>query len=337
MKKLISVILVAAMVLSLTGCNLIKLKKKDNDAYNYDDVEREYNRTRNGTSSSSSTVPRRKDKDTDGSDVDPDTWETSDELIETEEPDTDETTDTDEVSETDETPETTEPEQTRETAAPTSRGNSSVKLSDYVRDARSRYSIPETDGEYHVPEVVFKTSYAAEMKQEIDGCFAVYADLIAEYGYSHYYSTHYIAFISPGGVLSIVFVEIGEWGDDIYHVWNFDINTGNKVENSKIAQLAGVKSIRQAAMDAVQKNLNQSGMIVVKDYQLVSSDYDYMKDTVANSFSKENLNDNMPVGLTNEGKMFFISPIASFAGADYYYTMYDIDGNGFYNDPAWVR
>ena len=254
--------------------------------------------------------------------------------------DTEEDEDTDSEEEDyyeDEDEETDEEEQTAQTAAPTSGRNSSGKLSDYVRDARSEYNLLEQDGEYHVPKVVFKTEYAAQMKQEIDGCFAVYAEEIADNGYSHYYSTHYIAFLSPGGVLSIVFVEVGEWDDDVFHVWNFDVKTGNKVDNSRIAEIAGVRSIRKAGMDAAQKCLNNTGMINVQDYQLVSTDYEYMRDSVANTFSEAYINDNMPVGLTSDGKMFFISPIASFAGAEYYYTMYDINGDTFINDPAWVR
>ena len=333
MKKLISLILVSAMLLSLSGCNLLKkITKNKDDVDTYDDVEREYRRAMGETSGTRATGRQRDPDDTDDMDfteVDPDSWE-----------DTEEDEDTDSEEEDyyeDEDEETDEEEQTAQTAAPTSGRNSSGKLSDYVRDARSEYNLLEQDGEYHVPKVVFKTEYAAQMKQEIDGCFAVYAEEIADNGYSHYYSTHYIAFLSPGGVLSIVFVEVGEWDDDVFHVWNFDVKTGNKVDNSRIAEIAGVRSIRKAGMDAAQKCLNNTGMINVQDYQLVSTDYEYMRDSVANTFSEAYINDNMPVGLTSDGKMFFISPIASFAGAEYYYTMYDINGDTFINDPAWVK
>ena len=333
MKKLISLILVSAMLLSLSGCNLLKkITKNKDDVDTYDDVEREYRRAMGETSGTRATGRQRDPDDTDDMDfteVDPDSWE-----------DTEEDEDTDFEEEDyyeDEDEETDEEEQTAQTAAPTSGRNSSGKLSDYVRDARSEYNLLEQDGEYHVPKVVFKTEYAAQKKQEIDGCFAVYAEEIADNGYSHYYSTHYIAFLSPGGVLSIVFVEVGEWDDDVFHVWNFDVKTGNKVDNSRISEIAGVRSIRKAGMDAAQKCLNNTGMINVQDYQLVSTDYEYMRDSVANTFSEAYINDNMPVGLTSDGKMFFISPIASFAGAEYYYTMYDINGDTFINDPAWVR
>ena len=211
------------------------------------------------------------------------------------------------------------------------------KVTDYVVDARADYQYLEEYGQYHVPKLLFNSSYASEMQKEIDKCFAVYITELEEYGNTHYYSTDYAAFLTDDGILSIVFVENGEWGDDIYHVWNFDVATGNKVDNYTIAEIAGVRDIRKTAMDAAQTYLNNSGMMVVENYELVSPSDDYYVKAVEDTFSEERLNDNMMIGLQSDGTIFFVSGIASIAGGEWYYRMYDAKGNDLYNVSGWVR
>ena len=238
---------------------------------------------------------------------------------------------------TSESSETTAATTEAATEATTTTTEALPKASDFVVDARADYRHLEIEGEYHVPRVLFSSPDVTEMQQEIDGCFAVYAEDIAEYGYCHYSRTDYAAYLTPNGVLSIVFVERGEWDDDIYHVWNFDTAFGNKLENYKTASVAEVYDISKAARDALQTYYNKTGYMVVEDYELVSSDFDYIEEAVAMSFSDEMINDDMLIGLRDDGSLFFISPVASIAGAEYYYRMYDADGNDISYDAGWVR
>lgn len=210
-------------------------------------------------------------------------------------------------------------------------------VTDYVVDVRENYMYLENEGKYHVPDVLFNSSYADEMRREIESCFAEYATEIEEYGESHYPATNYIAYLTEGGILTVVFVERGMWDDSRYHVWNFDVVTGGRVDNRTLAEIAGVPDIRTAAMDAVQAYYNRTGIFTVENYEKVTPDFEYVDQAVENSFSEENLNDDMLIGLKNDGSMFFISGIASIAGAEWYYHMYDEEGYDLYADPAWVR
>lgn len=301
MKKLISVILAAAMVLSLAACDTAKDKNKNSNRHERDTKDTQAYKPEFGN---------------------PEV---------TDEP----TIETDETTETTETSETTTEATTEATTTTVAAGFG--RVTDYVIDARSDYKHLERGAEYHVPRVLFESDYATEMQQEIDGCFAVYSEEIADYDYSHYFSTQYVAFLTQDGILTIVFVENGEWSDDIYHVWNFDVSTGKKVSNKKMAEIAGIRDIRGTAMDAVQANLNNSGMFVVENYELVSPDDEYYAKAVEDSFSEERLNDDMMIGLRNDGSIFFVSGVASYAGGEWYYRMYDVEGNDLYYKVTWVK
>ena len=240
--------------------------------------------------------------------------------------------------------EPTETEETSETTEATTEATTTTSelpidfgtASDYVTDIRDTYKYLELDGEYHVPRVVFNSPYAQEMNDEIRDIFRDYALEISNVGDCHYWYTKYIAFLSPDGVLSVVFVEGGMWDDDIYHVWNFDVMTGNQVDNWTMAERAGVIDIRTAAMDAVQNYYNNTGMLTVENYELQPGSFDYMKQAVEDSFSTDRLYENMPMGLTNEGKIFFVSGLASFGGADWYYRIYDASGIDLSYEEGWV-
>ena len=64
---------------------------------------------------------------------------------------------------------------------------------------------------------------------------------------------------------------------------------------------------------------------------------DQMKN-VEKSFGEKYLNDKMQIGLTNEGKIFFISEVCTMAGAEFYQWAYDGEGNNLDDEenPYWV-
>ena len=217
-----------------------------------------------------------------------------------------------------------------------STGTSTGAVTDYVIDIRDDYKYLEGSGEYHVPLVLLDSDYADEMREEISARFEYYAELVEEDGWCHYWATKYIAFLNTDfGVLSVVFVEEGDWDDDIFHVWNFDITTGDKVDNSDIADMAGIYDIRTAAMDGAQAYYNRYDTIV-EDYTYIGDDV-YMEDYVNASFSEEYMNDDMMMGITDDGRVFFISELASFGGAPTYYEMYDQYGLNMYYEDGWVQ
>ena len=240
-------------------------------------------------------------------------------------------------TETDPTLSPTETEtETENTTETISSGPSNGDVTDYVIDGRDNYKHLEYGyGEYHVPIVLIDTSYADSMREEINARFAYYEELIDEDGECHYWATKYIAFLNEDfGVLTVVFVEEGDWDDDIFHVWNFDIITGEKVDNLVLAEMAGIADIRTAAMDGAQAYYNSYGTIV-EDYIYIGDDI-YMEEYVNDSFSDEYMNNDMMIGITSDGRLFFISELASFGGAPTYYEMYDQYGTNMYYEDGWV-
>ena len=178
MKKIVSVLLASAMVLSMASCTS-KKPSVHRDIDVVDGTKRELGGTE----------------------------ETEPVIIET--------TETEAPSET--TEETTEAT-TEATTSATAPAAGFGTAEDYVQDIRDTYKYLEIDGEYHVPGIIFDTPYAKEMKQEIRDIFDEYAFEISSVGRNHYCYTKYIAFLTDDGILTVVFVEGGEWDDDIYHI-----------------------------------------------------------------------------------------------------------------------
>lgn len=201
--------------------------------------------------------------------------------------------------------------------------------SQYVKDAREKYkSFEMEDCEIHVPDIQIKSGYVDSINKEIEKIFEGYKKAIASGDDEQYPSTEYVAYLSDSGVLSVVFIELGVNDLNTFHVYNIDIKTGEKVDNARLAQIAGVKSIRQAAMDALQNFYNKLD-INVQNYKVVKEGgkaLDEEEKAVEQSFGEKYLNDNMMIGLTNEGKLFFISEMCVMAGTDFFNYMYDGDG-----------
>lgn len=240
----------------------------------------------------------------------------------------------------------TESAKPSETTAPAPTVKQIGPLSDYVKDARDKYKHLEGKKEagycpYHVPEILIDSAYAESVNKEIADIFGEYEAEIKKTGSCHYFATEYIAYLTKDGILSVVFVEDGEVDDNVFHVYNINVKTGDKVDNLSLAETAGVKDIRTAAMNAVQAFYNNSGMIEIENYKVVKKNgkkLDDMEKEVERSFIEERLNDKMMIGITNEGKLFFISALGSFGGADWYFQMYDVDGVDLYNSQTsnWV-
>ena len=238
---------------------------------------------------------------------------------------------------------TTESDVTTETPETTDKASANGRIEDYVKDARDTYKHLERDGnKYHAPEILIDSGCAKDINQEIAHRFESYEAAITTDGYSHYTSSDYIVYLTKEGILTIVFVEHGEWDDDIYHLYNIDVNTGDYVDNARLAEIAGITDIGKAAKDAVQAYFNATGNVKIENYKVVKDNNEplnAMEKEIEDSFLDERLNDKMLVGLTSEGKMFFISALGAFGGAEWYNRMYDVNGVSLdtFENSDWVR
>jgi len=216
-------------------------------------------------------------------------------------------------------------------------------ISKYVKDARDTYKhLERENGKYHAPEILIDSEYARSINEEIAHRFESYDAALVKDKYCHYTSTKYIAYLTKEGILCVVFVECGEWDDDIYHLYNIDVQTGGYVDNKRIAETAGVTDIAVAAKNAVQAYYNATGNIKIENYKVVKDNNEplnAMEKEIEDSFLDERLNDKMLVGLTSEGKMFFISALGAFGGAEWYNRMYDVNGVSLdtFENSDWVR
>ena len=199
----------------------------------------------------------------------------------------------------------------------------------------------EDELEFHMPQLLIKSSYAETVNKEISSAVAKYKKDLEKEEADHFFGSAFVAYLAKENVLSLVFISYEENDLNVYKVYNIDVKTGEKVENSRIAEIAGVKSIRQAAMDALQNWYNSMEIVKVKDYKVVlekGQKMDAQMKAVENSFSEKYLNDKMQIGLTNEGKMFFVTTVETMAGADLYDWIFDADGKDIDDEdnPYWV-
>ena len=191
---------------------------------------------------------------------------------------------------------------------------------------------------YYVPELLIKSSYAESVNKEINAAYEKYKKNLKNEELEQFYGTSYIAYLTKEGVLSLVFISYGEYELNEYKIYT---KTGEKVENAKLAEIAGVSNIRKTAMDALQNLYNKMDIFKIKDYKVVlekgEKKDEQMRD-IEKTFSEKYLNDKMQIGITNEGKMFFVSMIDTTAGAEFYNWVYDVDGTTLDDEdnPYWV-
>jgi len=194
---------------------------------------------------------------------------------------------------------------------------------------------------YYVPELLIKSSYAESVNKEINAACEKYKKNLKNEELEQFYGTSYIAYLTKEGILSLVFISYGEYDDNEYKVYNIDTKTGEKVENAKLAEIAGVSNIRKTAMDALQNLYNKMEIFKIKDYKVVVEKGEKkgsQEKDIEKTFSEKYLNDKMQIGITNEGKMFFVSTIDTTAGAEFYDWVYDANGTTLDDEdnPYWV-
>ena len=204
----------------------------------------------------------------------------------------------------------------------------------YVKDRVEKVTVTEEgeseEVEYHIPELQIKSAYADSINKEVAQAFDKYKKDINNENAQHFYSTAYIPYLTKEGILSLTFIAYEETDLNEYKIYNIDTKTGEKVENARIAEICGVSDIRKAAMDALQTWYNNMEIVKIKDYKVVPENgqkMDSQMKDVENSFSEKYLNSNMQIGVTNEGKMFFVSQVCVMAGAEFYNWVYDVNGN----------
>lgn len=194
---------------------------------------------------------------------------------------------------------------------------------------------------YYVPELLIKSSYAESVNKEINAAYEKYKKNLKNEELEQFYGTSYIAYLTKEGILSLVFISYGEYELNEYKIYNIDTKTGEKVENAKLAEIAGISNIRKTAMDALQNLYNKMEIFKIKDYKVVlekgEKKDEQMRD-IEKTFSEKYLNDKMQIGITNEGEMFFVSTIDTTAGAEFYNWVYDVDGTTLDDEdnPYWV-
>ena len=195
---------------------------------------------------------------------------------------------------------------------------------------------------YHYPQILIKSSYADEVNKEIASAVEKYMkDVNRKDADERFISTEYIAYLTKEGILSVVFISDEYYEYCKYKIYNIDTKTGEKVDNARIAQAAGVSSIRNAAMDALQAFYNKLGEYKIKNYKVVlkkGKKKNAQMKAVEKTFSEKYLNDNMQIGVTADGKLFFVTIVETSGGAGEYDCLFDANGC-FINDednPYWV-
>ena len=262
---------------------------------------------------------------------------------------------TTEVSETTTAAETTETttseattaSETSETTAVAKVLNKKAYLKDKVIKFKNRQYYNEKKKkwtyetiEYHFPELLIKSTYADAINKAMAKKIKAYQKEYKKSKTTGDLGTEYIAYLTKNGILSLVFIVTTENDQIDCRVYNIDVITGEKVNNARIAQIAGVSNIRKAAMNALQAKYNKAKIYKVKNYKVVKKKgqkKDEQDKDVEKTFNKKHLNANMKIGLTNEGKMFFISDFEGGAGENE--SIYDANGKNLYTEknPNWVR
>ena len=237
------------------------------------------------------------------------------------------------VTETTEAEETTTVSETAETTAPseTSEEVTTETMAAAVLNKKKK-KWNYTTLEFHFPVLQIKSSYADSINKTMDKMIKKYQKDFKDKEDIGEYGTEYIAYLTKDGIMSIVFINTYPNDQIECKVYNIDVITGEKVDNARIAQIAGVSNIRKSAMNALQARYNKQKLFKVKNYKVVKKKGQKKNEddkAVEKSFNTKHLNDKMKIGLTNEGKIFFVSGYFDGCCEDND-TVYDANGNDLY-------
>ena len=242
--------------------------------------------------------------------------------------------------------ETTETTTEATTATETTQTTAAVgRKKDYIKDKKVSFKVKDEYNkkkkkwtydtiEFHFPVLLIKSSYADSINNAMNKMIKGYQKAFKDKEDIGEYGTEYIAYLTKDGILSIAF--INTYPNDMIEcrVYNIDVITGEKVDNARIAQIAGVSNIRKSAMDALQAKYNKEKFYKLKNYKVVvkkGKKKNVDQKNVEKSFGSKLLNDKMKIGLTNEGKIFFVSDFVTGAG-DENTGIYDATGKDLYDE-----
>ena len=254
-----------------------------------------------------------------------------------------ETTEAEETTTVSETTETTAPSETSEEVTTETMAAAVGSKKDYLKDKVVKFKVKEdynkkkkkwnyTTLEFHFPVLQIKSSYADSINKTMDKMIKKYQKDFKDKEDIGEYGTEYIAYLTKDGIMSIVFINTYPNDQIECKVYNIDVITGEKVDNARIAQIAGVSNIRKSAMNALQARYNKQKLFKVKNYKVVKKKGQKKNEddkAVEKSFNTKHLNDKMKIGLTNEGKIFFVSGYFDGCCEDND-TVYDANGNDLY-------
>ena len=256
-----------------------------------------------------------------------------------------ETTEAEETTTVSETAETTAPSETSEEVTTETMAAAVLNKKDYLKDKVVKFKVKEdynkkkkkwnyTTLEFHFPVLQIKSSYADSINKTMDKMIKKYQKDFKDKEDIGEYGTEYIAYLTKDGIMSIVFINTYPNDQIECKVYNIDVITGEKVDNARIAQIAGVSNIRKSAMNALQARYNKQKLFKVKNYKVVKKKGQKKNEddkAVEKSFNTKHLNDKMKIGLTNEGKIFFVSGYFDGCCEDND-TVYDANGNDLYTE-----
>ena len=242
--------------------------------------------------------------------------------------------------------ETTETTTEATTATETTQTTAAVgSKKDYIKDKKVSFKVKDEYNkkkkkwtydtiEFHFPVLLIKSSYADSINNAMNKMIKGYQKAFKDKEDIGEYGTEYIAYLTKDGILSIAF--INTYPNDMIEcrVYNIDVITGEKVDNARIAQIAGVSNIRKSAMDALQAKYNKEKFYKLKNYKVVvkkGKKKNVDQKNVEKSFGSKLLNDKMKIGLTNEGKIFFVSDFVTGSG-DENTGIYDATGKDLYDE-----
>lgn len=169
-----------------------------------------------------------------------------------------ETTEAEETTTVSETAETTAPSETSEEVTTETMAAAVLNKKDYLKDKVVKFKVKEdynkkkkkwnyTTLEFHFPVLQIKSSYADSINKTMDKMIKKYQKDFKDKEDIGEYGTEYIAYLTKDGIMSIVFINTYPNDQIECKVYNIDVITGEKVDNARIAQIAGVSNIRKSA------------------------------------------------------------------------------------------